>query len=113
MLATNSTPEVLLILSSLKKMLTSSLKTRLRDMKVALPGPSDPEMGAPKVRVDVTETYMADKETLADLLDEFWGLLQSVLSRRAFLLSFGVGFWKSWAAWLESYVPMVVPVGHK
>jgi len=83
-------------------------------MKVALPGPSDPEMGAPKVRVDVTETHMADKRALDDLLDEFWGLLRSVLSRRAFFwLSFGVGFWKSWAAWLASYVPMVVPVGRK
>jgi hypothetical protein len=61
-----------------------------------------------------------DRE-LDDLLDEFWGLLQSVLSRRAlviswfylFRLSFGVGFWESWAVSLASYVPMVVPVGRK
>ena len=65
----------------------------LCDMNVALRGPSDPEMGAPKVRVDVTETHMADKRALDDLLDEFWGLLRSVLSRRSFFwLSFGVGF---------------------
>ena len=65
---------------------------------------------------------MADKRELDDLLDEFLELLQSVLSGRALVISsfyffgcliFGVGFWKSCAIWVATYVPMVLPVGRK
>ena len=91
-------------------------------MKVGLPKPSDPETVAPKVASMLRKHTMADKRELDDLLDEFLGLLQSVLSRRALAISsfyffgcliFGVGFWKSCAVWLASYVPMVLPVGRK
>ena len=58
----------------LKKMLSKQFeKTRLCDMKAALLGPSDPETVAPKVRVDVAETHMADKRALDHLPDEFLG----------------------------------------
>jgi hypothetical protein len=62
---------------------------------------------------------MADKRELDDLCDEFLG---SVLSAQALVISsfyffgcliFGVGFWKSCAIRVASYVPMVLPVGRK
>jgi hypothetical protein len=71
-------------------------------------------MVAPKVRVDVTETHMADCSMNSVVYfspfcrGEHWSFRGSTFSA-----VFGVGFWKSWAVWLASYVPMVVPVGRK